>query len=169
MKIQCSLTADDYVNAQFLHMRPRPVIKFAGYILAILFAVVVIISVYRMLLHGNENIGSCTFFVIVCSLYLLMYFRVLIPLRAKKIFKQQKTLHDPFETEISIEGIATTHPRGNFKMAWKDFHKYKVGRDLILVYQSDAIFHMFPKRWFSDSEYAEFQQYLKEALGNPKP
>lgn len=52
-------------------------------------------------------------------------------------------------------------------MRWTDFLKYKVGKKMVLVYHSDALFQMFPKRWFSEDEWQKFLDILREALGQP--
>jgi hypothetical protein len=55
------------------------------------------------------------------------------------------------------------------RMRLSDFYKYKVGKDLILLYQSQALFHMFPRRFFSSEEdFKMFRSFLEANLGSPK-
>jgi len=35
MKLQCHITPEDYVRGQFLHVRPRPAIKWAGLVIVV--------------------------------------------------------------------------------------------------------------------------------------
>jgi YcxB-like protein len=65
--------------------------------------------------------------------------------------------------------IETTSEHGTMKMRLSDFHKYKVSKDLILLYPSQVIFHMFPRRCFaSEEDFKTFLSYLEANLGNPK-
>jgi hypothetical protein len=162
MKLRAALTPQDYVNAQYLSMRPRPFFKWCGIFLIALTVLMCVVSLFIFPLHWSA------FFIALVGVYLMVCYAFLLPHHARKIFNQQKTLQQPYDMEITAEGVSSSGSHGSINMEWKDFHKYKMGKDLILVYQSDVLFHMFPKRWFSDDEFAQLQNYLHENLGEPK-
>lgn len=164
MKIKCQITPDDYVQSQFLHMRPRPVLKWLGIlmILAILLA-----CIYQIVSHP-EGYRSWATIVLVMSAYLFAIFKWRVPARARKNFWQQKMLQEPYEAIITDEMFEAVSNFGTSRIPWTEFHKYKVGKDMILVYQSDRLYHMFMKRWFTDEEFTSFQGILRDQLGPQK-
>lgn len=167
MKLHCQLTADDYIRARFLHMRPRPVFKWLGIVVVV---AVVLALALPWLVPGSGGPGITPPLILLGAVaYFGLIFGVVIPRRTRIVYKQQKTLQAPYDVEISEDQYQATSAHGACAMPWQDFHQYKVGPTLILVYQSDALFHMFPKRWFADGEFAELQQILTRNLGKPKP
>lgn len=161
MKIACQLTEEDYVRAQYLHLRPRPVF-FAALVLMLAAAVVLI--VLKLFVHPSATTQPAPYVMLAVLGYLAARFFFIMPMSAKRIYREQKTLHDPYEVEITEETIRFTSQHGDSSAAWRQLHKYKVGRDFILLYPSREVFHMFPRRWFSDEQFAEFQGILGRHL-----
>lgn len=81
---------------------------------------------------------------------------------------KQKTLQDAYEVDLTDETFSSTSTYGSFSMPWNPFHKYKTNKDMILVYQSAVLYHIFPKRWFTESQLTEFHSILQKQLGHPK-
>lgn len=165
MNLRIQLTSEDCLKAQLLNMRKSHLTW------ALLTAVIVLISasfVWDVLTLPRQQVHWLVSFAPIAGVCLLIIYKVWLPWHARKIFRQQKALQELQEVEISSEGLMTTSSRGSWKMKWVEFHKYKIGSDLILVYLSDAAFHAFPKRFFSEEEYALFQSYLATSLGKPK-
>jgi len=76
--------------------------------------------------------------------------RILLAKKAKRIFRQQKSLHRPYELSWTAEAITLASERGTSAIPWTDFHKYRETADQFLLFLSDANFLMVPKRAFSD-------------------
>lgn len=165
--LQCKLKPEDYIKAQYLHMQPSPWLKYLGITLLSLCLVVLVAS-------GPSSVSLTTTFSAFAPIFLLglLYAFILfavIPWKVRRIFAQQKTLHVEYQTAISPEMIESTSENGNMRMRLSDFHKYKVGKDLILLYHSQALFHMFPRRFFaSEEDFKTFLSYLEANLGSPK-
>jgi len=163
MKLCCQLEPDDYVRAQYLNLRPRSIMQW----FALTAALVAFASSAASICFGPKP-PLIAYAIVATFIAILLLFLVWPPSRIRKTFRQQKLLQEPYECVIDENGLSSNSARGSLQLAWKDFHKYRVGKDLILVYQSDAIFHMFAKRWFAGSEYEEFLAILKKELGAPK-
>jgi YcxB-like protein len=164
--LQCKLTPEDYIKALYLNMRPSPWLKYVG-IAALAFCLVMLVSAA---FSSNRYIGGFRTFVPMLGIGLFYVFILFysIPRNARRIFSQQKTLQVEYKTVISPEVIETTSENGSMRMNLSDFHKYKVSKDLVLLYQSQAIFHMFPRRFFATEEDFElFISYLEDHLGSP--
>ncbi len=63
-------------------------------------------------------------------------------------FGQQKSLAGPFDMEFSDEGFQSTSEHGSSRLPWTDFVKWKENKDVILLYRTDLMFHVLPKRLF---------------------
>jgi YcxB-like protein len=168
MKLNIQLVEEDYVKAQYLHMRPRPVFRWISYFLGALVVVTVMISIIQAIAgHGN-------FFPPVflggCLAYLTFLFAFLMPRRARKTFRQQKALQLPYSFELTDELFIATAEYGGTKLTWDYFRKWKEGKTIFTVYQSDRIMQMIPKRVFtSPEEMAQFCELLTKKIGAACP
>ncbi|MEI6330371.1 MAG: YcxB family protein [Pseudanabaena sp. ELA645] len=153
--LQCKLTSEDYIKAQYLHLRPSPWLKYLGIAcLSLAFTSGSLTALINILLFG-----------LIYTLFILF----ILPWNVRRIFSQQKTLQVEHEIVISPEMIETISDNGTWKMRLSDFHEYKVGKDLILLYQSQALFHIFPRRFFVlEEDFKTFLSSLEANLGSPK-
>jgi hypothetical protein len=163
--LQCKLKPEDYIKAQYLHMRPSPWLKYFGIALLSLWLVFFIALASRSLTTAVDAFIPILFFGVT---YALIIFAI-IPWNVRRIFSQQKTLQAEYETVISPETIEATSEYGKTTIRLSDFYKYKIGKDIILLYQSQALFHIFPRRFFvSEEDFKTFLSYLETNLGSPK-
>lgn len=156
MNLKYTLTPEDYLQAQYLHLRGFPSRLFLPLVILGLMAA------YWFTLGTIPPwlIGAAGGLV----LFSIAFFTVILPLRCKRIFRQQKMLHSSFEAEITPDTYTARSERGTACIKWTDFHKYRVGKKAILVYQSDVVFHPFPTRIFSEAQLAEFKAILEKNL-----
>jgi hypothetical protein len=68
--------------------------------------------------------------------------------RLSKIYKEQKALQSECTLDFDAEGIHWASEYGTSLLPWRDVFKYKNNRELILIYQSSAIYHLIPIRAF---------------------
>lgn len=120
----------------------------------------------QVFLPHDGRITAVPFAIFGVLAYFALSYGIWLPYRTKKIYK---TAEKPYEAKLTEEKFITTNSFGTARIKWADFHKHKVGKDIVLVYQSDLIFHLFPKRWFSDDDFRKLLQILKNSLGNPTP
>ena len=73
-----------------------------------------------------------------------------IAANARRLFRQQKGLHRPFELAWTAEAITLTSEQGTSTIQLPDFHKRRETADQFLLFLSDASFLMVPKRAFPD-------------------
>ncbi len=167
MKLSVQLTVEDYIHARRLSMRPRRWLRIVGYVVLALFTVFIVWVGYEGFVLGKPQ--KDFWMIIGLVAYLLVIYYVLIPWRTKRIFRQQKTLHQPIELEFTDTHFFGSSPHGTFKMGWSDFHKWKKDDHSILVYQSAALMHMIPIRAFQSSADIELLvATLRKHLGPEK-
>jgi hypothetical protein len=149
MNIIYTLTPEDYIQAQYLHFRSSPKNLILPTLIIILFLVYWLTS------------QTIPFWLIGAACGYIISVIFVTPIKCRKIFKQQKALHSPLETEITSDFYKVSSALGSASIKWADFHKYKVGKKIILLYQSDVIFHIIPTRHFSEQQLSDFKNILK--------
>jgi hypothetical protein len=162
LHLNAQLTADDLADAQILHGVRR---AFLSYLLVItsFFALFgLALGMVAVPILGLAAIAGYAA-SIVAGWWTVQ--RAIVK-RAKKIFAQQKSLQAPLEIWISAAELFLKTEKAESHTPWDDFHKWKANNKTILVYHSDVIFHMFPRRWFaSDAEFQSFQDLLSKTIG----
>ena len=166
MKLEIQLSEKDCVEAQFLHMQPRPVFKWIG---LFLFSLAFLVCVHGFIILPERGFHWRPFAIFASLLYIVLFQRVWLPFRAKQSFLQQKSSQEPYEVEITEDTIILQSSRSQTTMEWKDFYKYKKSKSMILLYLSDVLYLIFPVRFFSVDQFTNFQEILRANVGKPKP
>ena len=161
MKLTAKLEPKDYLRATYLHSKPRPVF-------AILWGIVILLLLFvliSMFLNPSED-GSVVPKTFLITLILVWTFQFTIGLRIKihRLFRQQKTLQAEYEIELTETGMRSLSQYGENKISWDQFYKARIGKATILVYQNDKIFHIFPRRWFTEEQYSELSAIVSQNI-----
>jgi hypothetical protein len=148
MKIKAQIEWKDYLEAQLLHMQPTGFARWIGYALLVLSGLVFLISLLLLIMRQL----ALEFFLLIVFIAsaAAVYRYALLPWRVKKIFQQQKELSMPYEIEITDAGLNITNELGNSLRPWKNFSKWKESKELFLLYHSDVMFTILPKRCFTE-------------------
>lgn len=167
MKFILQLQPQDMIDAQRLHMRPRLFFRIMIYGLMAIYGILIVSAVYSLFTQGEWMDGAT--FPLGLGIYVALLFYVFMPWNARRVFKQQKTLHDPFTMELTEEGLFVDSTRGTLRMAWKDFHKWKINQKLILIYHSERMYNLIPARAFTnDAERQTVLTLIESHLGKPR-
>ena len=162
MKLTGQFQWTDYLNAQLLHLRPNKFGRIMYYVLFIIMILGVVSGFYFLYLFitgdYHTELGSILRIFIIPVLFPLVWllFRhVLLPYQTRKIFAQQKDLQPPFEMEFTDDNLVLSYEFGNAIRPWKHFIKWKENEKLLLLYLSDMMFVMIPKRFLTDPQQLE--------------
>lgn len=159
LRLDGQLLWSDYLRSQYLHYRPRPWLALVGTVVLVL----IVWASYVTISDWLSGTGPWILAVIcvVALLYVVLYVGVIIPVSAYRIFKQQKSLNLPFSIEASSEAFCAFNETGKTTMPWSYFVKWKESEKLLLLYHSDVLFNLVPKRLFqSDAQLNEFRGFL---------
>lgn len=160
MKIEGKLEQTDYLNATLLHLQPTGVARILLYAILSIVGFFVVVLIYMTAL--NELPVGLMIPGLFLAAFVALYRYVLIPNQVKKIFNQQKNLSLPFELEITDAGLVGINELGKSTQPWNHFVKWKENKDLLILYHSDALYSMIPKRLCTDSSQVEsIKMYLK--------
>lgn len=165
MKIKGQLEWLDYRNSSLLHMQPT---GFARFSLYFIIPIGICIFIYAIYLAASAQVSITPLIpVLVLVAFIVLYRYVFLPNRVKKIFSQQKELSLPFEIEFSDTGMSVSNELGNANRPWGNFHKWKENKDLLILYHSDVLYTILPKRIFSNA--AQIEKVKGYLLSNNIP
>ncbi len=140
-----TVTEGDVVCAQRLHATPKTSLS----VFLVVVAVIIVVGTYAGgLLSAGAAIGG----MVGMLGWLAILFFIIIPYRAKRIFRQQKSLHLNHKFWWDNEMVFFQSEDSEGKIRWADFTKVKENRKMLLLYHSDTLFNLVPKHCFSTRE-----------------
>ena len=156
MKIKGQLQWTDYLNSQLLHMQPNWVrrIMFYGVYFMLVFIFVLWLYFYAI----GQFEAQFSYYILPLFIFVAVYplYRyIFLPNQIKKIFSQQKELNAPFEMEFTDDAMIASNEFGNSIRPWKNFIRWKENKELIILYHSDVMYSILPKRFFTDHQQIE--------------
>lgn len=162
MKISGQLEWQDYLKAQYLHMRPSRL--GLGLMIGVLALFVLsLISLGILAALGGQGVQAWLFLLPVVFLAGVgFYIYVMLPWNVRRIFAQQKELAAPFEHEITETALNSTSQYGNSVRPWSSFHKWKENQDLLLLYLSDIVFVIIPKHFCTPEQIEAIRGHLAQ-------
>ena len=143
MTVTVQLKWTDYLAACRLHGRIRPFFAVLGILLLSFFLFAAISIMARPGPHT-------TAYVLFATLALWALLRlVVIPLKVRRVFRQQRNMQVPTTHEADEDGLASANEVGTSRYRWSDFTKWKENERLIVLYLSDIMMIVLPKRSFA--------------------
>jgi hypothetical protein len=104
--------------------------------------------------------------VIIGGITLVMW-RVIMPLIAKRMYRQQRSLHKEFRYGWSPEGLSCRTKYGSGIVPWHELHRWSDGRDTFLFYVHDRLFYFVPYSALTPEQVADLRQTVAE-FGPPR-
>jgi len=154
----------DYVRAQYLHIRPRPLYKVLGAIVLILFLWAAWLAL------TSDDFGAFDVLFLVTIIAFVLNFTVYIPWKTRRVYRQQKALQRELSFKFDDAGVSVSNENGQSVTPWDDYLKWKQNDRLILLYLSDCMYHMLPKRMFAESaDFNRLGELLIRRIGKKIP
>lgn len=159
---------DDYVRAILLHntregARRRIVIPL------VLATAALITFYYTMFGPDTVIVVLTTVFAIIGVLFAIARWGIL-PRHARRTYRQHKSLHRPLTQTVSDEGLLSEEGDNRVFLPWSECHRWREGAEEFLVYPSEVLFHMLPKRHLDSGQIESVRALLKEKVsGTSRP
>lgn len=155
--------ARDYVRAYYLALRPRRWLRWLGYPLVVAYVLIAIVTLWQAVRDGRGWELAAVLWGI--GAYWLVRYFVLLPRRWRRLYRQQKTAGLPTEILVTSEGFRSKSELGEVTIPWSYMHKWRRGRHAVLLYHSDVLFNILPKRVMPAEEVEALEQLISEKLG----
>lgn len=163
--MQIRILPEDYLAGVRLNMRPRKAWAIAGIALLAVMAAGAAILLWKVVV-GEGDWLDLIFPAAVA--WLALWYWAFIPRQVRKLYSQQRSLQEPFDAAFDTAGMRVNNERGDAMLPWTDVHKWRESKRLFLIYQSDALFHLLPKRCFeSEAEQKGLRELLLAQVGPP--
>ena len=158
--ISGTVSAEDHIAAQRLHARSAQ-----GYLRTFFFLAAAITVLWFF--TGGGYLSYVTIVVCGCMGGFIGN-RWYLPRRIRKLHRQRPDFASPFTYAWTSEQLEGTSAFGNSRRRWDAYHKFKEDDRLMLLYQADNVFEVFPKVWFANACALEEFRALA-ATANNKP
>jgi hypothetical protein len=144
----------DLKAAQNLHAMPG---KGTKVVLAFLLGIFVMLTVGAIVLAALGRLAwlLAIYPVFIVGVMALFWF-VLRPAQIARIYRQHKELSSGFEMELDDDAYNIKNAYGSGRIPWKDFLKWKEDGKIILLYRSENMFNMVPKRLLAGEAQARY-------------
>lgn len=94
----------------------------------------------------------------------LLFWALLIPIRARHFHRQNAKLYPTSEATVSAEGILFVNAMGSAQIVWSDMRGFRENRTLLLLEISRSMGFPIPKAGLSHEQLAQLQTAVRANL-----
>jgi hypothetical protein len=147
-EIRIQLNDDDYIEAAQAAARPSKHVLVAVAVISLAVAGGAL-AVWNSPLRREAILVLSVWFGVVCGARIgqVLY----IPRQARRVFKQQRALQRPCTVSWNTDGLTITAEDGVSTTSWRDFYKAIELKRQFVLFLSEALVVMIPKRAFGSN------------------
>lgn len=161
MIIHGTISFSDYLAAQWLHIRPRRWLAIVGVVLLVL----VIWALWWTFIRSNHHRHDSGDWVFLAAIAYLMLLPLIVWYKSRRTYRQRRDLHRPLSFSVLDAGLETQTEHSHGMKPWSDYHRWKEGKAIFLLYISDNFFQLIPKHLFAnDADIASFRAILQAKI-----
>jgi len=161
MELRGKLTDHDLRSAAWLHSAPR---KF----FAALGLLVLSLAVWALCLAffgSKPDPGWGKWVLLAILVYLFAHYLVYVPFHLKREYRQYKALQKELLLSPDASGLTMTTENGKGIVPWSDVRSWKENKVLFMLYVTDRLYHLVPKRFFaSAADIDDFRAMLQRLV-----
>lgn len=144
----------DYVAAQFLHLRPSPLIRSALALLVLAALIALALTQSVLLLAVLSGVAG--------------YVLLAMPWRARRLYRRNPAIAAPQRLDVSADGLLFHRGGHDQLLRWDRIGRWRAGRGMVLLYPVQSGFYLLPASFFaSDADYRRFLELLQRHAGTP--
>lgn len=160
--VRFTLTAEDYANALRLHMRRYWATRWGPKLFMLVVFVGAILAMVLTEFHEGWTSAAIGGMIGAVIVPLLAYY-VFIPRQARKVYAQQKTLHQPVEASWDETGYTASTETVSSVVVWTDYYGWSLDDKMVLFMQSQALFQMLPRHALTDVQLADLTDAVERS------
>lgn len=159
--VDITLTEQDYVASQRLHFRAQ--LRSPALQRRIVLLLMIFVPLAGAVLHEIGLWDEAPLLMVALAILgpaigigasILMQL-LLEPGRARRVFRQQKSLHGPITFSWSEAGLHTRSESGQSEFPWDHYWGWQQDAAIMLLYHSERIYQFIPKRVLSPEQAAD--------------
>ena len=152
----------DAIDMLLLHVKPRPWFAVVG-------SALVVLAIAACFLPHRTPDGRTeepSLFLPAILVFLALYAFLYVPWNVYRLYQQHPMRMLSSRVEASDGGLTIKSERGEARLSWSDFRRWRSNSKVLLLYMTDANFVTFPARLFAaDGAYGEFRELVAKHLG----
>lgn len=150
----------DYQQANRRHILKQWTIT--RIVMMVALVIMIILVGYALtMLTGQDVLRWVILFLLALAAAMLLLIFLFSPYKTRKIFYQQKELSLPFQIKFDEMGVHFQNEMGGNNRPWSLFLKWDQNEKIMLLYLSDIMFLMLPKRLLTNEVIAFIQAQLQ--------
>ena len=138
-------------------------LKMTGFLIAVYCGLYLVVGWFMEDLPAVSDLVFVVPLSFAISIVLYAIGFILGPFRARRNFRESKLLANEQTLRWDAEALSFEGAVGSSRIAWPLFHSWLEGPKTLLIFQSRQIYHLLPKRAFSDEALAEIIDHLAAA------
>ena len=163
MELKGRIVVGDLLAAQWVHVRPRRSLAIAGILLLGLTAFVTVASFVG---HRQSLADPKAWILPGILAYLAFVAFVWVPGKVRRSYSQRKDFQHEIRMMVTSAGIEARTEQGYSEKPWSDYLKWKEGKSVFLLYLSDQLFQIVPKRFFvARGDIDTFRGVIRQSIG----
>lgn len=167
IKVNITYTAEDLQKAYMLHFNKKQPFKSKRNLLMALALIAIGVFVNYFDPFNGELNWVCWFFMGYGLIFLIVYYYRILTI-GKRYFKKLPQDKNLFPYTFSEEGISFQGEKNNTLMKWELYQSALINEKMVLLYSNEIKFSIFPRRSFTDSQFEQFSQLVRQHIANWK-
>ncbi|MGB7537568.1 MAG: YcxB family protein [Anaerolineales bacterium] len=138
--------------------------RYASPLTLLLFAVLVFTALFMSFLNGIAADELFLFFLFIplaLTVFIILY--VIPPRTIKKLFHQYKNISGSHEYRFTENSVGSNDERGESTIPWGKYVKWLEDDKVLVLFQTDAMINLIPKRCLSREQMDEIRQAITTA------
>lgn len=146
IRLTYTATAEDLTHAYQRYN--RTLLRSGRTLLALVVTLALVAIALRFAMPKEPLAAACIFAVAAAGGLIgpLVMIRWRVPVLARRIYAQQRDLHEALTVQADPEVLATQSEVGESRTPWSHYIRWVEDDEIILLYRSDALFQFIPKR-----------------------
>ncbi len=148
---------EDYLHAQFLHLRNWKSLVVLGAALAV---------IIWLCIQAYPRQGLWAFLPLGVFPVLLGVSFIILRGRIVKVWKQEPLAQEPVTGTVTAAELRLRGQSWKSTKAFRDFTRYQMGSDLIVLYEGRRAMRILPRRYFhSEADWKTFCELVRRSVG----
>lgn len=129
-------------------------------------AALVVVTICAIAMQKDVIAGAALFALLVAPIWLGVLLFWLVPRHAKRHYRQSVTMKDQNELTWDDAGLTITCEHGSTIYKWPEWRGWGESHSLLILFQSEALYNILPKRALEPAEIEAIKRRLTDAKVN---
>lgn len=162
INIQFQYTPKNLQTAYELHLKKFSL--FQGRVMMLFGFMIIWAGLLLMMIYHKQGILLPHVIFILLGILVIAFHFVYIKTIGKRMYNSLTEFHDPYNIEITNEGIQLFLSESQPKYLWQQFKKAVITDTVTLVYFNDKAFYFFMAADFANNDYKSFTDLVRSEI-----